>query len=382
MQPETRGTLLEDAGFERIIHHLAGQHCDDGILSVYLDIDPATATREGYEAALMDLWKPLSACRYDAWTRGRLEYEVAGVTGVVRGWDEPPGRSAAMFFSGPAGLRLVLPLQFPLRPVARFESRAVLSPLIGALGEHRRYGIVAFDKECARIITVFMGAVEEEVTLHDDVLGRTSAGGWGQANYARHREHHLHEHALRTVEHLWAMDHARPVHSLVLAGPDEALAALRRVLPASLARAVAGTVAVEMFAGTDEVVRVVASVEEAAREEEDRRVVAELITDAEKGGRAALGWDETLQALGEGRVHLLLLASGVTRAGVQCPEGHYLSTAGLKFCPLCGAPLGETDDIAEAAVRAAMLTDAGVHFLGPRASGMLAGRGPGAILRY
>jgi peptide subunit release factor 1 (eRF1) len=382
MQTETRGTLLSDVHFDSVIHHLVGYHSDEGVLTVYLDIDPATAGREGYEAALMDLWKPLYARPYDQWTRGRLEYEIAGVTDEVRRWREAPGRSAAMFFSGPGGLRTVLPLQFPMRSLARFEPRPILRPLIAALDEHCRTCVLMFDKEHARIITVFLGEVEEEVMLHGDVIGRSATGGWGQANYARHRDYHLHEHARRTVEHLWAIDRSRPIHSLILSGPDEALAVLRRALPTALRRAVTGTMAAEMFAVTPDIAKRVAAMETDSREKKDRELVAELITETEKGGRAALGWDETLQAVGEGRAHMLIVPEGATRAGVHCPEGHYLATSGVKFCPLCGEALWETDDLAEAAVRQALQTDAEVHFLAPRAGALLAPRGIAAFLRY
>jgi peptide subunit release factor 1 (eRF1) len=382
MQTESRGTLLEDSRFEGVIHQLIDYQNQDGILTVYLDIDPASAQREGYEATLLDLWKPLFARPFDEWTRGRLEYEINAVTDIVRGWREPPGRSVAMFFSGPGGMRTVLPLQFAVHSVARFEPRPVLSPLIAALDEHRRYGVVVFDKEHARIITVFLGAVEEEVMLHGDVIGRSAAGGWGQANYARHREYHLHEHARRTVEHLWAIDRSRPLHSLILSGPDEALEVLQRMLPAALARSVAAMMHVEMFAVTPDIVKLVSAVDASAREREDRELVADLITETEKGGRATVGWDDTLQALGEGRVHMLVLPERVTRAGVQCPEGHFLATSAVRFCPLCGEQLWQSDDIAENAVRVAMLTDAQVHFLAPEASKLLASRGLAAVLRY
>ncbi len=382
MQTESRGTLLDDSHFDSVVHHLVGYHSDEGVLSVYLDIDPATASREGYEAALLDLWKPLYAMPFDQWTRGRLEYEIAGVTDEVRGWGEAPGRSVAMFFSGPGGLRTVLPLEFPMRSVARFAPRPVLSPLIAALDEHTRYCVVMFDKDHARIITIVLATVEEEVTLHGDVIGRSAAGGWGQANYARHREYHLHEHARRTVEHLWAIDRSRPIHSLILAGPDEALAVLRRMLPTVLMRSVIGTIPVEMFAVTADVVKRVESLEMEAREKKDRALIAELESDAEKGGHASFGWDDTLRSVSEGRVHMLVLPEGVTRPGVQCPEGHYLATSAAKFCPLCGEALWQTDDIAEAAVRTAMVTDAQVHFLAPAAGEALAGRGIAALLRY
>lgn len=382
MQPVLPGAPVEESRFETLVHDLAGHRTEDGVLSVYLDIEPATAQREGYEAALMDLWKPLLARTLDDWTRGRVEYEIAQATEVVRAWPQPPGRSVAMFFSGPGSLRTVLPLQFPIHSIARFEPRPVLSPLVAALDEYRRYCAVVFDKEHARIITVFLGGVEEEIMLHSEALGRAAAGGWGQANYARHREFHLHEHARRTVEHLWAMDRSRPMHTIIVSGPDEAVEALRRMMPPGMAAKVLDNVHIEMFAVTPDIVKLVSSVDAAARECEDTALVAALITEASKGGRAALGWHDTLQAISDGRVHRLVLPPRVTLPGVQCPEGHFLATCSLKFCPICGEQLWQTPDIAENAVRVAMRTDSIVHFLAPEAARALADVGPAAELRY
>ena len=382
MQNEGRGTLLDDGHYDSTVHHLVGYHSDEGVLTVYLDIDPANASREGYEAVLMDLWKPLHAEPFDQWTRGRMEYEMAGVTDEVRGWEQAPGRSVAMFFSGPGGLRTVIPLQFPMRSMARFAPRPVLSPLIAALDEHSRYCVLMFDKDHARIITVVLGTVEEEVTLHGDVIGRSAVGGWAQTNYARHREHHLDEHARRTIEHVWAIDRSRPIHALVLAGPDEALAVLRRMLPVALARSVVATMPMEMFAVAADVVKRVEAIEVAARETKDHELISELVAEAESGGHASVGWDGTLRAVGEGRVHMLVLPEGKTRPGVQCPEGHYLAVSQTKFCPLCGEALWQTEDIVENAVRSAMTTDAQVHFLAPKASEDMADRGMAAFLRY
>jgi peptide subunit release factor 1 (eRF1) len=382
MRNEVRGTLLDDGHYDSTVHHLVGYHSDEGVLTVYLDIDPATAGREGYEAVLMDLWKPLHAKPFDQWTRGRMEYEMAGITDEVRSWEQAPGRAVAMFFSGPGGLRIVIPLQFPMRSMARFEPRPVLRPLIAALDEHSRYCVLMFDKDHARIITVVLGTVEEEVTLHGDVIGRSAVGGWAQASYARHREHHLHEHARRTIEHVWAIDRSRPIHALVLAGPDEALAVLRRMLPAALARSVVATMPMEMFCVAADVVKRVAEIEVAARETKGRELIAELVEESESGGHASTGWEDTLRALGEGRVQMLVLAEGKARAGVQCPEGHFLSLAQITCCPLCGEPLWQTEDIAENAVRAAMATDAEVHFLTPKAGDELGERGIAAFLRY
>ena len=202
-----------------------------------------------------------------------------------------------------------------------------------------------------------------------------------QRRYARHREHHLIEHANRVVEHLWAIDRSRPLHAIVLAGPTEALVALRHVLPRALDRIVVGTAAVEMFASTADVVRHVAKIDEAAREREDEELVSRILDAAGAAGNATVGWDETLQALGEGRAHLLVFPAGASLPGVQCPNGHFLATAG-ESCPLCNERLFSTGDIVEAAIGTAQHMDTRVHFLAPRASSLLERRGAAALLRY
>jgi len=381
MKTETRGTLLEYAGFDEAVHDLAHYHSDEGVLTVYLDLDPGIAVRRGFEAELSDLWKPLQARVADPWTRGRLEYEIAAVEEEAHGWPEAPGRAVAMFFSGPGGLRSVMPLRFPMRSVARFEARPMLSPLIAALEEHERYCVVMFDKNHARILTIFLGEVEDEEMLQSDVLGRSAVGGFAQAGYARHREHQLHEHARRTIEHLWAIDRSRPIHSLVLAGPDEALAELRLLLPKALSRIVVGTMPQEMFAVSADVVKHVERLEAAARAKHDDEIAGQVV-EAHGTGGAALGWEETLAALSDGRVHLLVVMPGVTRSGVQCPEGHFAGVRPLTNCPACDEPLWKTEDAAEAAVRMAMLTDADVRFVCEGAAERLGSERIGALLRY
>jgi|CXWL01.1.fsa_nt_gi peptide chain release factor subunit 1 len=383
MRDETRGTLLEHAAFGAAVRELAHYDSDEGVLSVYLDLDPALAVREGYEAVLMDLWKPLRALQHDDRVRSRLEYEIAGITEEVRSWSEAPGRAIVMFLSGPGGLCTILPLQFPIRSMARFEPRPVLGPLIAALEEHERYCIVIFAKDQARIITVFLGEVEEEETLHSDVIGRSAVGGWAQARYARHRENQVHEHARRTLEHLWAIDRSRPLHALVLAGPDEALAELRRMLPKALARIVVDTIPAEMFAVTADVVKRVALIEREARDKRNLEIVQDLTTTAAKGDAAITGWQDTLDALCAGRVHMLVVpAEGRVKAGVQCPDGHYIGVHAVTNCPVCDEPTWPATDVLEAAVRMAMSTDAVVLFVGPDAADALGSAGIGALLRY
>ena len=386
MHTDTRGTLLEDVQFEELVRRLTGYRNEEGVLSVYLDIDPATAAREGYEAALLAAWKPLKAQKMDQWTRGRLEYEMAGITEEGQSWREAPGRSVAMFFSGPGGLRVVIPLQFPLRTLARFERRPLIRPLIAALDEHHRYCLVMVDKAGARLITVMLGRVEEEIHLESDILPRTDVGGWGgylQPRYTRHRERHLIDHLHRVIEHLWAIDRSRPIHSLILSGPDEPVSALRRLLPKALARSVVGVAHMDLDLPTPEVVRQLETLDAEGRAREDRIVVTELANRAARKDHAVAGWSPTLEALSEGRVHLLVIAEQEARTGAQCPEGHFLTLGeDVRTCPFCEETLWHIDDVAEAAIRIALATDAQVRFVSGTAQADLGADGVAAELRW
>ena len=106
----------------------------EGVLSVYLDVDPSEMQREGFEASLLDLWKPLRAEMKGTDLEERLEQEIDRVNAYVRSWDEPPGRSVAIFSSAPGDL---LRACGPRRAGARWCA-VLASPVPPA--PHRRAG--------------------------------------------------------------------------------------------------------------------------------------------------------------------------------------------------------------------------------------------------
>jgi peptide subunit release factor 1 (eRF1) len=166
-------------------------------------------------------------------------------------------------------------------------------------------------------------------------------------------------------------------------GPDEPLAALLGVLPRTLRSRLAGTFSGELFASDNEILQRVAEIEAAVERRAEEDLVGQVIDGAKGGGLAVLGWDQTLQALGEGRVHKLLLADGVDGKGWACAEGHFAAVEAVDHCPVCQGPVERVDDLAEWAVEAAIDSDARIELArGAAAEALLAEGGAGAILRY
>lgn len=370
---------LDPDAIDRVLEVRSHEH---GVLSVYLNVEPAHMEREGFEATLLDLWKPLRQEVRNTPAEARVEEEIARANEYVRSWDEPPGRSVAMFSCAPLDAFVAVALEVPVIDGAHFGPRPYLSPLIGALDEYERYCVALVDKERARILTVWLGEIRDRIEIEDVVPGRSAAGGWSQARYARHREWHVHEHMRHVAERLWSLDRRAPFQRLIVGGPEEALAAFKAALPRSLERKLVAEFAGEMFASDADIVARVRDIEEQIERAGEQALVDAILTRAAKGELAAVGWDDTLTALAEGRVHRLALVEGLTADGFECPEGHAAVRERVDRCPYCSAPMRPVDDLAARAVRMALVTDARIEFLRGDAAELLRPHGAGAILRY
>ena len=154
------------------------------------------------------------------------------------------------------------------------------------------------------------------------------------------------------------------------------------MLPRALRTRVAGSFLGELFLSDAQVVERVRELEEKAEHESQANLVNNLLDAAGAGGPAALGWEETVQALSDGRVHQLVLVEGRTRKGRVCSNGHAVIEA-LRTCPFCAEPLAVVTDLAEWAVEKAFDTDARIATVRAGAAKVLTARGGvGALLRY
>lgn len=367
---------------DRDLWKLARIGSREGVLSIYLAFDPAGGERRDPGAALHDALERAARTPFALGHPERFEAERARVLHELADY-RVSGRGLVVFSCAPRALWQVYELQVRVPTLARFAERPVIAALAAVLDEHERYLVVVVDKEQARLMTVYLGRIEHETRITDDYPGRTAAGGWSQARYARHREDHLHRHLLHVVEVLRREARRQPFDRLILGGPPEAAHGLRAVLPAGLRARVVGLFPGELFARESEVLERVQRLEEAAERQAEQALVARLIEAGRDAGPAALGWNETLQALGEGRVHKLVRAEGITRRGRVCPTGHFAAVEAIARCPICGARTDGRLDLAEWAVERAYDTDASVEEVRAAAARALRREGGiGAVLRY
>ena len=145
------------------IETLANRNAITGspVLSVYLDIDQSKAVNlnRRFEAALSSMLGSLSM-GLNQEEQSSFNLDAEPVRRYVAGL-EPQAKGVIVFSDASEDFFWTREIHVPLRSRARWTDTPYLVPLLEILDEHERYGVVLFDKETARLFTVYLGEIEE-----------------------------------------------------------------------------------------------------------------------------------------------------------------------------------------------------------------------------
>jgi peptide chain release factor subunit 1 len=372
--------------FANEIERLSRIHSAEGVLSLYVSVDPTIAYRRDHEIAtakslLRDLEKNLEDAQ-----RHNFERERDRTLDFLEHERTEESRGTAIFSSQAARLWKTIRLNVRVPAWASFGPRPRILPLARAADEFERYCAVYVGKEDARIFLITLGEVEESGTISDDVPGRHDEGGWSQSRYQRHHEFHVHEHLKRALGELEAQFSSRPFQRLIVTGPEEVTAEFVKLLPTPLRERLIGSVPCPPPAGRVEVLAAVAPAIEQFERSEEESLIARISELADAAGHAVLGIEATLAAVVDGRVHELAVAEGISAAGRECLNCGHLDTETNDSCPRCDASLASLDRMGDIIERAAEIVYAKggrveVMF-GEARESLIARGGLGAVLRY
>jgi peptide chain release factor subunit 1 len=372
--------------FAHEIERLSKVHSGEGVLSLYVAVDPTIGYRRDHQIAtakslLHDLEKTVEEAR-----QPNFERERDRALELLENHAMEESRSIAIFSSQSAGLGEAIPLSVRVPAEASFRSRPRILPLAQAADEFERYCAVYVGKEDAAIFVISLGEIEESAAISDDVPGRHDEGGWSQSRYQRHHKFHVHEHLKKTLGVLEGRFSSRPFQRLIVTGPGEVTAEFVKMLPTPLQERLIGSVHCSPPAGRVEVMAAVAPAIERFERGEEEALIARISELADAGGNAVLGMQATLAAVADGRVHELAVADGISAAGRECSACGHLDAQETGSCPRCGAGLAsldDVDDIIERAAEKAYAQGGRVEVVFAHAAEKLIARGGlGALMRF
>jgi peptide chain release factor subunit 1 len=370
---------------KRLLSHLASLHSEDGIVSAYIRLD-VRLLHEPMQPLMKFKGAVKRFLRQEPegrWVQA-LEREEERISSFLERWRDG-GRGLVVFSCTPADIWEVVPLEKAAIPThVSVDTVPDLSILARVADEYPRLLTVVVQRDRARIYLAELGRLQNVERLRTLVPGQHDEGGWAQARYQRHVEEHVERHLRRVVKELQEIRQETGFNRLVVAGPHEVATRFLELLPADLHRLVIGRTHVDVkHESDDEVLQDAHRVWRQHEREMEKRLVQELLDEAQGGGRAVMGFDQTIDALLQDRVRMLVMADGITRDGSACDSCGFFAARDLQECPVCGSEAFPTDIVERAIERAYLTQDAAVEVVFDEAREWLLARGGvGAFLRY
>ena len=254
------------------------------------------------------------------------------------------------------------------------DSSPYIRPLARIQDEWESFTLVLLSSNYAKIYSLSLGEIKYEKNLSKDIMNRHKKGGCSQARFQRLRKGAIHAFLTEVVEALEKIADKR----IVLAGPGTSKIQFRDMLPKYLAERIVDVIDISIDDEKEllkESVRLVSEREE----KKSREAVQQLKEEILKDGLVAYGAEETLQAVKNGQVELLIVEKDYKIKGWICEHCQIVKEGSVKECPYCGGSVSEVDVIEEI-LEFAERTDADVEFTDDEEIADLGHIG--AILRY
>lgn len=366
------------------LSRLAALKREEGILSVYIRIDPRLMYERNHAlASFKGALKRFSRRVKEPERLAVVEREQDEVIRFLEGW-RPSGRGLVIFTCRPGKIWETLTLDAPVPTFVHVNSSTNTAPLAEVLDEYPRFVVALVQRDKAAIYVAEQRRTQDETSIASDVPGQHDQGGWSQARFQRHVEFHFERHLKSVAEQLEKLYQEQPFNRLAIGGTEEVTSELVKMLHDQIARRVIGTFPVDFKHETEvETLRRARRVWEEYERQSERELVESAVNAAKSGRQGAVGIDDTVRAVFEERVHTLLVADGVTKEGAACTSCDYFAPERFDRCPVCGGASEEADDIVERAVEKAYLSGAQVEAVFDEARSWLLGEGGlAALLRY
>lgn len=352
------------------------------VLSLYLNVDPTQQKTDQYRLNMRAMLKKVAD-----------EADPADIEAVERYFDfeyDWQGKGVAVFSCRDADFWRAYSLAVPVYNEAYVHHRPYIKPLTDVLDAYGRYGVILVDSEGARMFLFNLGElVEASGTLGEEVRrlkhggasGITGMRGGRAARSARREEAVVLRNLKEAVEATVAFCTSNGCTRLVLGGTEANVRQFYDLLPKAMQDKVIGSFVVDSGASVAEVQSRSMDLIEQVAQKRETELVDEMIAGWKRGSGGAAGLSDTLAALQEHRVGVLLVNAGFEASGYRCQNCRYLMLVEREECPLCGGQVEFVEDIVDTMVHRAL--EQGVEVEVVRGNQKLEEVGGiGALLRY
>lgn len=243
----------------------------------------------------------------------------------------------------------------------RLNRRFHLKPLATLLGAQPRLCVAMLDRQRARIFDLRLDELREREGLFHE-LARRGRGDGFRGYDAGHSERRVADDAMRhfkaVAEHLKDEVEKGTCEKLIIGCQEPHWAEFEPHLHPYLKQRLIGHFPAETTAITNEQIRDRANrVLAEAQDKRRQMLIREVLGQAQRNGFGATGLRRVLRSLEMGEVQTLLLGDSFHAKAIECPSCGHLDSHLVQACPVCAHETREIEDVSEAIIPRAILSD-------------------------
>jgi peptide chain release factor subunit 1 len=369
-----------------LLRDLASFRAEKGCAtSLYVNLDPSevptAADAQTRMNALLTAAEKTDRTDLSHDQRGALKADFERVARWLDDDFERAGaQGLAIFAAGLDNFWRTLQLPEPVHDHVKVGHDFYVAPLVPLVARADGTIVVVVGREEGSLYRLRAGRLEEIADHYDEAPGQHDQGGWSQARYQRHIEKLVQEHLKGVAQELDRSRRRMQLPKIVLVSGEEMRSEIMDALSTEAREAIVGWTQAKSNAGPAELLDAVTPILEEVEAKNEAEAIERWREEAGRNGRAASGWEKTLEAASDARVELLLFQEGSDRPAWRCPACGRAATADGS-CPLDGTRLERVEGGLDLAVHQT-LANGGVVWAIRHHEDLAPVEGIGALLRF
>jgi len=265
-------------------------------------------------------------------------------------------RSIAIFASNKHNFLKYISLSQELQNSLTVDSSPYIRPLARMQDEWESFTLLIINSNHAKILSVSIGKIIDIKKISTEIINKHKKGGWSQARFNRVRKGAINAFLLEAVEAL----EKKADESIIISGPGTIKIRFIDMLSKELKNKIVDVIDISI---DDEKKLLRESFQLIAKREQRKshEAVQQLKEEILKDGLAIYGLFETLYAVKNGQVDLLIVEKDYKTRGWICEKCQIVEDGIKKTCPYCSNKTSEVD-IIEEILEFAERTNANIEF--------------------
>ena len=298
-----------------------------------------------------------------------LREDLERVLNIAEGLHGNHSRGKAIFACREQGIWRELDIpQRPEPSQIKVNSRFHLRPLVDARSGLPRTCIALVNRKKARIFQLQDKEITQKLDLEFGPSPAVPRSDGFQGYEAGHRERHVEnttmQHFKMFAESLLMIANKDKFDALLIGCQDDSWPEIESQLHSDLKQKLRGRFPVDVLSATPEEVRQHANrILTESMLTGQRELISEVMGEAQRNARGAIGLKHVLSALERQEVQTLLVLRGFKAEAVECPNCKHLDTRMVKTCAVCAHETRELKDVSDALVDLALRNGADIRFI-------------------